>query len=222
MDPRSKCKAQFSTVLCIEDRLLVLSNSVEILWLEPLCFSYQFLLLLRNLILLSLLGRALIWACFFYSAAPQTFLTWKLLISRTCNLCQAEPDQSIKIITRGNRCRDSVILYVSFPSHNKTSSTSHFSCFFLPALLQAALRDFSLLIHTLHRPCITWKGAFCSPKEGNHRPSFPCRIPLSALKRSQRTRVEENPWDSHTERCEAALVDRQALEDAPDFGMSGQ
>lgn len=96
-----RCEAQFSTGLCVEDRLLVLSNSVEVLWLEPLCFSYQFLLLLKKSMLLLLLGRALTGPCFFYSAAPQTLLTCgKLLISTTSTICQAEPDQSIKIITR--------------------------------------------------------------------------------------------------------------------------
>lgn len=61
--------------------------------------------------------EALIWTCFFYSAAPHTLLTCgKFIISRTSNLCQAEPDQSIKIITRGNGCTDSAIAYASFPA----------------------------------------------------------------------------------------------------------
>lgn len=54
-----RCEAQFSMGLSVEDRLLVLSNSVEVLWLEPLCFSCQFLLLFEKLMLLLLLGRAL-------------------------------------------------------------------------------------------------------------------------------------------------------------------
>lgn len=89
---------------------------------------------------------------------------------------------------------------------NKMSLTSHFfSCFFLSPVPQAALRGFTLLIHTLHRPCTTCKIAFCSQKEGNHRPSFPCRVPSPALKQSHRTRVEENPQD----RCALTSARRQ-------------
>lgn len=55
-----RCGAQFSIVLCVEERLLGISNSVEIMCLEPLSFSYQFLLLFKKLMLLPLLGRALV------------------------------------------------------------------------------------------------------------------------------------------------------------------
>lgn len=71
-----RCEAQFSTVSCVEDRLLVLSNSVEILWLELLCFSYQFLLLFKKVMLLPWQSPNLS-LCFLLCCSPNILDLWE-------------------------------------------------------------------------------------------------------------------------------------------------
>lgn len=157
--------------LCVKHRMLVPSNSKWFCGWNKCTFPINFCYLKKSWCCCACLTGTLIWACCFHSAAPHTFLTWwTFIISRTSNFCQAEHDQSIKIITGGNGCTDSATVYISFPAIIKhpqhlissplSSSQLTLSC---TNHFWFTLQEYiTLLTDGL---CTTCKISFCSQKE---------------------------------------------------------
>lgn len=108
--------------------------------------------------------------------------------------------------------QESVILYIPFPALIKRPQHSTSVSSSQPFFNQVALRDFSLLIHTLHRPCITCKMAFCSQKkkETTGLPFPSLQFTLICSKTITENRDGGKPLgQAHSDRCEAlALVGR--------------